>query len=63
MEAVSEGAEGIILESVLEGYAECYSADLSELIYCFLGVSISKLTLVNVFDSSLYLYTAVTLPT
>ncbi len=25
-----EGPEGIILESVLEGYAEYYSADLSE---------------------------------
>lgn len=30
MEVISEGAEGIILESVLEGYAEYYSADLSE---------------------------------
>ncbi len=29
-ESISEGAEGIILESVLEGYAEYYSADLSE---------------------------------
>lgn len=29
-EVISEGAEGIILESVLEGYAEYYSADLSE---------------------------------
>ena len=29
-EAISEGAEGIILESVLEGYAEYYSAELSE---------------------------------
>ena len=29
-ELISEGAEGIILESVLEGYAEYYSADLSE---------------------------------
>lgn len=29
-EVISEGAEGIILESVLEGYAEHYSADLSE---------------------------------
>ena len=29
-EVFSEGAEGIILESVLEGYAEYYSADLSE---------------------------------
>lgn len=29
-EAISEGAEGIILESVLEGYAEYYSVDLSE---------------------------------
>ena len=28
-EVISEGAEGIILESVLEGYAEYYSADLS----------------------------------
>ena len=27
---ISEGPEGIILESVLEGYAEYYSADLSE---------------------------------
>jgi len=30
MEVISEGAEGIILESILEGYAEYYSADLSE---------------------------------
>ena len=29
-EVISEGAEGIILESVLEGYAEYYSADLAE---------------------------------
>ena len=29
-EKISEGAEGIILESVLEGMAEYYSADLSE---------------------------------
>jgi len=29
-ETISEGADGIILESVLEGYAEYYSADLSE---------------------------------
>jgi site-specific DNA recombinase len=29
-EVISDGAEGIILESVLEGYAEYYSADLSE---------------------------------
>ena len=29
-EVISAGPEGIILESVLEGYAECYSADLSE---------------------------------
>lgn len=29
-EIISEGAEGIILESVLEGYAEYFSADLSE---------------------------------
>lgn len=29
-EVISEGEEGIILESVLEGYAEYYSADLSE---------------------------------
>ena len=29
-EAISDGAEGIILESVLEGYAEYYSAELSE---------------------------------
>ena len=29
-EVISEGAEGIILESVLEGYAEYYSADRSE---------------------------------
>ena len=28
-EVISEGTEGIILESVLEGYAEYYSADLS----------------------------------
>ena len=30
MEIISEGPEGIILESVLEGYAEYYSADLAE---------------------------------
>ena len=29
-EVISDGAEGVILESVLEGYAEYYSADLSE---------------------------------
>ena len=29
-EVISEGAEGIILEAVLAGYAEYYSADLSE---------------------------------
>ncbi len=29
-EYISEGAEGIILESMLEGYAEYYSADLAE---------------------------------
>ena len=29
-EVISDGPEGIILESVLEGYAEYYSADLSE---------------------------------
>lgn len=29
-EVISKGAEGTILESVLEGYAEYYSADLSE---------------------------------
>ncbi len=29
-EIISKGAEGIILESILEGYAEYYSADLSE---------------------------------
>lgn len=29
-EVISEGAEGIILESVLEGYAEYYFAELSE---------------------------------
>ena len=29
-ENISEGAEGIILESMLEGYAEYYSAELSE---------------------------------
>ena len=29
-EAISEGTEGIILESVLEGIAEYYSADLAE---------------------------------
>ena len=29
-EVISEGPEGIILESVLEGYAEYYSADLAE---------------------------------
>ena len=30
IEVISESAEGIILESVLEGYAEYYSADLAE---------------------------------
>ena len=29
-ESISEGAEGIILESVLEGMSEYYSADLAE---------------------------------
>ena len=29
-EVISDGAEGIILESVLEGYAEYYSTDLPE---------------------------------
>lgn len=29
-EVISKGAEGIILESILEGFAEYYSADLSE---------------------------------
>lgn len=29
-ETISEGAEGILLESMLEGYAEYYSAELSE---------------------------------
>ena len=29
-ENISDGPEGIILESMLEGYAEYYSADLSE---------------------------------
>lgn len=29
-EVISDGAEGIILESMLEGFAEYYSADLSE---------------------------------
>ena len=29
-ESISEGSEGILLESVLEGMAEYYSADLSE---------------------------------
>ena len=29
-EVISDGAEGIVPESVLEGYAEYYSADLSE---------------------------------
>ena len=29
-EVISAGPEGISLESVLEGYAEYYSADLSE---------------------------------
>ena len=32
-EIISEGAEGIILESMLEGYAEYYSAELSEKIH------------------------------
>lgn len=29
-ENISDGPEGIILESMLEGYAEYYSAELSE---------------------------------
>ena len=29
-ESISEGSEGILLESVLEGIAEYYSAELSE---------------------------------
>ena len=29
-ENISEGSEGIILEAMLEGYAEYYSAELSE---------------------------------
>ena len=29
-ETISQGAEGILLESLLEGYAEFYSAELSE---------------------------------
>ncbi len=33
-EIISEGPEGIILESVLEGYAEYYSADLAEKVVC-----------------------------
>ena len=32
-EHISDGPEGIILESMLEGYAEFYSADLSEKIH------------------------------
>lgn len=32
-ENISEGPEGIILESMLEGYAEYYSAELSEKIH------------------------------
>lgn len=41
-EVISAGPEGIILESVLEGYAEYYSADLSEkvvrlLYFCLFG--------------------------
>ena len=32
-EHISEGPEGIILESMLEGYAEFYSAELSEKIH------------------------------
>lgn len=30
METISSGSEGILLESVLEGMAEYYSAELSE---------------------------------
>ena len=29
-ETISEGAEGILLESLLEGYAEYYSVELTE---------------------------------
>ena len=36
-EVISDGAEGIILESVLEGYAEYYSADLSEKVVRVIG--------------------------
>lgn len=33
-EAISAGAEGILLESLLEGYVEYYSAKLSEKVIC-----------------------------
>ena len=32
-EVISDGAEGIILESMLEGFAEYYSVDLSKRLY------------------------------
>ena len=41
-EVISEGAEGVILESVLEGMAEYYSADLSEKVVRGLTVNASK---------------------
>ena len=42
-EAVPEGPEGIILESVLEGLAEYYSADLRQKVYAALVSRLSEL--------------------
>ena len=41
-EVISEGAEGVILESVLEGMAEYYSVDLSEKVVRGLTVNATK---------------------
>ncbi len=41
-EVISSGAEGVILESVLEGMAEYYSADLSEKVVRGMTVNASK---------------------
>lgn len=48
-ENISEGSEGIILESVLEGMAEYYSADLSEKV-------ILPMTVLKRFDDILSLH-------
>ena len=46
-EAISQGAEGIILEAVLEGMAEYYSADLSEKVSRGMIIATEWLTLLT----------------